>query len=151
MGADLFSEGRQITILTVTFPETDLQWTLVTTTASAAKDFTIKMNLLCKESLMGRMLCKKDPVLFLFPHKTWFGYLLELSQWGNSNKYLKRVTWSFDVIFMHNFSLTVTSSAKVLLHSNYDYNKFCCCIECRYKEGWLYYVFIVVCMPFCLY
>ena len=84
------------------------------------------------------MICKKGLVLFLFTHSTCFGYLLELPQWGNSNKYPKHVACSFNAIFLHNFSLIVTSWAKVLWHSNCHYNEFCRYIECRYKEGCLY-------------
>ena len=36
-----------------------------------------------------------------------------------------------------NFWLTVTSWGKVLSLSNYHYNKFCHCIECKYIESWL--------------
>ena len=44
----------------------------------------------CKEFLMSRMICNGCHVLFLFLHRTYvFGYLLELPQWGNSNKYPK--------------------------------------------------------------
>ena len=49
------------------------------------------------------------------------------------------VAWSFNAIFLHNISLTITSWAKVPWHSNCHYNKFCRCIESRYKEGSLYY------------
>ena len=45
----------------------------------------------CKESLMDRIICKEDLALFLFPHRTCFGYLLELPQRGNSNKYPKHM------------------------------------------------------------
>ena len=41
-------------------------------------------------------------------------------------------------MFLHNFWLSVTSWGKVLCQSNYHYNKFCCCVECLYKVGWLY-------------
>ena len=78
------------------------------------------------------MICKKDLVLFIFPHTTCFGYLLE---WGDSNKYPKHML--LEVLmqyFLHNISLTVTSWAKFSWYSN---NEYCRCIECRYKEGWL--------------
>ena len=42
-------------------------------------------------------------------------------------------------MFLHNFSLTVTSWAKVSWQSDCHYNEFCRCIECWYKGGWLYY------------
>ena len=96
----------------------------------------------CKESFMNRMICQKclQVVLFLFPHRTLcFGYLLELPQWGDSNKYPKHML--LEVLmqsFLHNFSLTVTSWAKFSWPSNCHYNEFCRCIGCRYKEGWLY-------------
>ena len=48
------------------------------------------------------------------------------------------VAWRFYAMFLHNFSLTVTFWAKVSWHLNSHYNEFCRCIECRYKEGWLY-------------
>ena len=65
--------------------------------------------------------------------------MLELPQWGNSNKYTKYIFLEIShAMFLHNFSLTVTSWAKVSCQSNYSYNEFCRCIECRYKEGWLY-------------
>ena len=41
-------------------------------------------------------------------------------------------------MFLHNFSWTITSWTIVLWHSNCHYNEFCRCIECRYKEDWLY-------------
>ena len=41
-------------------------------------------------------------------------------------------------MFLHNFSFTVTSWAKVSWHSNCHYNEFHRCIEFRYKEGWVY-------------
>ena len=40
---------------------------------------------------MDRMICKKDHVLFLFPQRTCFGYLLESPQRGDSNKYPKHM------------------------------------------------------------
>ena len=48
------------------------------------------------------------------------------------------VAWRFYAMFLHNFTLTVAIWAKVSWHSNCHYNEFCRCIECRYKEGWLY-------------
>ena len=41
-------------------------------------------------------------------------------------------------MFLRNFLLTITPWAKVSWHSNCHYNEFCHCIECRYKEDWLY-------------
>ena len=70
-----------------------------------------------KESLMDRMICKKGLALFLFPHRTLcFGYLLDSlhTHWGGSNK--TYIACSFNVIFLHNFSLAVTFSAKVSWH-----------------------------------
>ena len=49
----------------------DIQSTLITTTVFVPKDVAIKMNCCCKESLMDRMICKKDLVLFLFPQRTY--------------------------------------------------------------------------------
>ena len=125
-------------------------------------------SLLYRESLMDRMICKKGLALFLLPHTALcFGCLLESPHWGDSNKYSKHAlcfgcllesphwgdskkifktyaAWSFNAIFLHNFSLTVTSSAKVSCYSNCHYNEFCCCIECRYKEDWLYCIYIYI-------
>ena len=44
-----------------------------------------------------------------------------------------------ETIFLHNFWLTVTFIVKVSCQSNRHYNEYCCYIECRYKEGWLYF------------
>ena len=92
----------------------------------------------CKESLMDIMICKKDLVLFVFPHRTLcFGYLLESPHWCDSNKYSKHVAWSFNAMFLPNFSLIVISWAKISWHLNCHYNEFYRCIQCRYKEDWL--------------
>ena len=46
----------------------------------------------CKESLMDRLIYKKDLVLYLvFSQNICFGYLLESPQWGDSNKYPKHL------------------------------------------------------------
>ena len=63
-----------------------------------------------------------------------------MPQWDDSDKYPKHMFHEvLNTICLHNFWLTVTSWAKVLCQSNYYYNKFYCCIEYRYKEGWLPY------------
>ena len=83
----------------------------------------------CKESLIVRI-CKKDLVLFLFPRRT---YILE---WSVSNIYRKHML--LEVLMQYSciiycISLTVTSWAKVLWHSNCYYNKVCR-MECGIKR-----------------
>ena len=68
-----------------------------------------------------------------------FLYLLESPQWGDSDNYPKYML--LEILMQYSciiFSLTVTSWAKVLWHSNRHYNEFYRCSECRYKEDWLY-------------
>ena len=93
----------------------------------------------CKESLTDRIICKKDLVLFLFPHRTLcFGYLLESPHWGDSNKYPKHGAWSFNAIILAQFLINCHLLNEVSWHSNCHFNEFYRCIECRYKEGLLY-------------
>ena len=48
------------------------------------------------------MICKKAFVLFLFPDITYvYGYLLELPQWSNSNKYPKHML--LDVLMQYSY------------------------------------------------
>ena len=55
------------------------------------KMLPLKWICFCKEFFMDRMICKKNLVLFFLTHRTCFGYLLELPQRGNSNKYPKHM------------------------------------------------------------
>ena len=48
------------------------------------------------------MICKKSLVLFLFPHRTCFGYLLESPQWGDSDKHPKHLFLEIlNTMFLH--------------------------------------------------
>ena len=53
------------------------------------KTMPIKWICCCTEYLMSKSICKRRLVLFLFPHRTCFGYLLELPHWSSYNKYPK--------------------------------------------------------------
>ena len=96
------------------------------------KMLPLKWMCCCKDSLMDRMLYKKDLIEYMF----WIHCVSP--QWGDSNKYPNHMLLGFNAIFLRNFSLTVTSWAELSWHSNCHYKEFCPCIECRYKEGWLY-------------
>ena len=71
-----------------------------------------------------------------------FKICVRLTQWGDYNKYPKRmfleVSTTMSCCMISN--LTVSSWAKVSCQSNYCYNKFCCCIEWCKLEGSLPYL-----------
>ena len=101
-GSNFLVKGRQLEWLPVCFTvysEPSLQWQNL-----FLKMLPLKWICCCKESLMDRMICKKDLVLFLFPHRT---YVLEEAILTNiQNKCFFKV---LNTIFLHKLWLTVTS------------------------------------------
>ena len=95
------------------------------------KTLKLKWICYCTEYSLNRLKCKKGLVLFLFP-------LIEHMFWIFVQIYKTCFFKALNTIFLHNLWLAVTSYAKVSWQSNCHYNKYCRCIECRYKEGCLY-------------
>ena len=72
----------------------------------------------CKESLMYRMICKNPLFYSYFLREHTFWIFVRIASVRRLQQISKTcVAWSFNAIFLHNFSLTVTSWAKVSWHS----------------------------------
>ena len=92
-----------------------------------------------QQRVIGYMIKCFFCVLFM-PRIMCCRYLLESLQWGDSNKiFTTYVSWSIYHILEY-LQLSLSSGAKEVLHSECHYNRFSHCIECRFKEGGLYFL-----------
>ena len=83
------------------------------------------------------MVCKNALFYSYFFIQYWI--FVTIASSGDSTIYPKHMfLGEFNETFLHNFRLTLNSRANVLCQSNYHYNEFCRCIECRKKEHWRY-------------
>ena len=74
---------------------------------------------------------------FNISRKACFGYLLELPQWGNSNKYPKHMVFYVEKNetrpFLHIILLIKDSSQQICFHGNIFEKEYC-----HHNEGLLY-------------